>query len=402
MKARINTAKTLSLYYPPSSTLDTPRVLVYDSDDTLVTTILLTPSSTFANLYIADTTYTFTQVGEYTLKYQEVVATVYTTIYTEDLQVGTDPTSDVVLSATVGATRVLDDSVVGDIVSTVQCVVLDADDAVVETVAAAYSASESGYVADLSPISTEGDYFLLWDDDGTYVFVEQVLGLTPKSYEQVTLEAYETAGSQAVPHTSTKVLFSRQSDMFPVAQDITDSNGLVSVVLPPDTYIASLDKSGTVFSRNNVKLEVVDTSIYEGSNDFRYETDAYTPTFDPDVSAVATATLYADLYDFMGTPMRDTEILVSLAQGPENLSGTAVFGTSQVFKTDKNGHVEFDLVQGAVVTVTIMSHSVRKTVTVPSGDDALTPTNLLDLMSAAPDVFDIVVVDIPAAPRRSI
>ena len=328
----------------------------------------------------------------------------FTVVLTDVLQVGLDPVSAVVISTTVGPTRVIDDGEVGDITSTVDCKVLDSTDTVVETVSAPYAAAESGYVAPLSPFATEGDFFLIWIDDGVPIRVDHVLAVVPKEFELVTLEAFFTdSSSQAIPHVGTTVLFSRKSDGFPVAQDVTDSNGFVSVVLPPDIYLVTLDKTGTTYSRNNVKLEVVDISSVEtGSNDFRLESESFAPTLTPPAAAVATATIFANLYEFDGTPMRNTEVLVALAQGPENLSGNAVFGTAKVFKTDQNGYVEFEMVQGIVVTVAIMSHSLRKTITIPSGVPAMTPTNLLDLMSTAPDTFDIVVVDIPAAPRRSI
>jgi hypothetical protein len=397
LKARINTARQIPLFYT-AALLDTPRVKIYDADATLLDTILLTSSSTLANLYLSDEDYTFTAVGTYTLKFEHLVATVYTVVFTDTLIVGLDPTTDVELSDTTGPTLILDDAVVGDITSTVTCDVLDDTDTVVETVAATYSAATSGYEADLSPIDSEGSYYIVWYDDGVFEHYQELLGLVPKEYELVSMEVFYTTGSAAIPHVGTTVLFLRTSDEEPIAQDVTDSSGFVSVVIPPDEYYVILSKSGVVYSRNNVEIVVVDTTTKVG-NDFQYESDYLTPTFFPLASAVDTATLYANLYNFDGTPMGDTDILISLEQGPGNFSNNVVFGHSVVVKTNKSGYVTFDLVQGITVTVTIMSHSLRRTIVVPS---VVGPTDIMTLLATAEDVFDIVTVDIPATPRRSL
>jgi hypothetical protein len=402
LKARLNTDRTIVLYYPPDAALVNPRVKVFDPDGVLAATINLTQSTVLANVYIAEDPYTPLLVGPHTLKFEKDVASIFEVFLVDELQVGLDPVSDFALSATASFTKTLDDSIVGDITSTVTVDVLDTTDTVLENVTAPYTALDSAYVASLSPISAEGVYLLIWYDDSVVVHVDELLGLIPRAYEPVTIEVFKTEGSAAVPHESTKVLLSRELGGLPISQDITDASGLVNFTVPPDRYIITLEKSGTVFSRNNVEFQVIDPQLEEGTNDFRLETGSFQPTFDPELSVLSTAVLFADLFNFDGTPMRDTEVLVSLAQGPENFSGNAVFGTAKVFCTDKNGHVEFSLVQGIVVTVTIMSHSVRKTITVPSGAAAATPTNLLDLMNAASDVFDIIIVDIPEPPRRTL
>lgn len=247
-------------------------------------------------------------------------------------------------------------------------------------------------------INTEGIYQLLWYDDGVLKVVEEKVGFKPRGKELVKLTVADVDGS-STPYMDTTVVFSRKSDGVPIEEAVTDSVGQVSVQLPPDEYIVSVKKDGTVFSTNNPTFTVVDLERTDGTNIFAMACASFAATFKTTQPSVSLCRLYADLYTFDGTPMRNTEVLLHLVQGPQDYSGVGSFGTSKVVKTDQNGHVEFDLIQGSKVEVAIMSHSLRRTITVPSSAG---PTNLLTLLSGADDPFDIKQVTIPDAPRRSV
>ena len=126
------------------------------------------------------------------------------------------------------------------------------------------------------------------------------------------------------------------------------------------------------------------------------------PTYTDPVSPADLCTVYATLYMMDGKPLANAAVHVRLIQAPQLYSGTGVFDTNKVYKTDANGRVEFDLVQGIKVEVSIAPLSLRRTIEVPSGDDAVEKVNLLTLLSGSDDVFDIISPTVPAAPRRTL
>jgi len=274
-----------------------------------------------------------------------------------------------------------------------------------------------------------------------------------------------TPGGNSVPHKGTTVLFSHFTTGIPVLQSITNNTGQVDVHLDPDTYILTIKKDGVAFSKNNWKVTVDDVT----SQNVSVDVGSFEASFEVKQPPVPVCKLYADLVNFNGVPMRDTDILFQLMQGPSNFEGFTVFGTSFVKKTDKRGHVEADVVRGATVEVSIMSHALRRTITVPSGTVSITSstvsgattsivtptahglsdgseikvsghsvgaldgthevtvvndttftvpvalasngtggtfeitkTNLLALLSAGTDSFDIKSITIPSAPRRTL
>ena len=103
-----------------------------------------------------------------------------------------------------------------------------------------------------------------------------------------------------------------------------------------------------------------------------------------------------------GKPLSNAAIHVRLIQAPSLFDGVGVFDTNRVYKTDANGKVEFDLVQGIKIEVSIAPLSLRRIIDVPSGEDAEDKVNLLTLLSGADDVFDIISPTIPSAPRRTL
>ena len=398
--ARLDTARILTFYYP-SGLLPTPRVVVSDGATTLAT-ISLSSSAFLANLLIASTALTVTSVGTFTLTLQESDGLGgFTTVLTDVLRVGLDPVSPIALS-TVG-TQVfrLDDAIVGNTTSTVTLQVVKQDDTLHESViTAAYDASEGVYKATTTTaVSAEGTYSLIWFDDGAVTQVDTLVAFVPRGFETVQVQVVDTSGGSTVPYTATQVLFSK-ADGTAYASATTNSSGLVSVQLPPAAWVVSLLKNNTTFSTNNTPLTVTNMAIAaEGvNNNFTVNVESFAAVFTSATAPASTCLLSASLFDFEGLPLIGNDVIVELHQGPSNFSGSGVFGQSKVFKTDTNGYVEFNILQGTVVTISVVGHSFRRKVTVP----ALATANFITLAAASADLFDIVEVSIPDAPRRSI
>ena len=398
--ARLDTPRILTFYYP-SGLLTAPRVVVSNGATTLET-IALSPSAFLANLLIADTALTVSSLGTYTLTLQESDgAGGYTTVLTDTLRVGLDPVSPFILSSSATQIFRLDDSVVGDTTSTVTLQIVSQSDALHEPViSAVYDAAESVYKATTATaISDEGTYSLIWFDDGSVSRVDTLVAFVPRGYETVQVQVVDTSSGSTVPYTATQVLFSEPSGTA-YTSATTNNDGLVSVQLPPAKWVVSLLKNNTTFSSNNSEVTVVNMETAEDdvNNNFTINVESFAATFSAEGAPGKTCLLSAHLFDFEGKPLRGNDVIVELHQGPSNFSGSGVFGQSKVFKTDSNGYVEFNVMQSVVVTISIVGHAFRRKITVPE----LVSANFLNLAATSEDLFDIVEVNIPDAPRRSI
>jgi len=116
-----------------------------------------------------------------------------------------------------------------------------------------------------------------------------------------------------------------------------------------------------------------------------------------DSSDLILATL--DLSDLDGNALADADVAIYLRYVPPLLVGSvAVLGKELLWTTDEDGHIEEYLPRGAVVDVAILGTNIVRQVTVPSTG---TSFSLFDEVAAADDVFQIQVLDIPEAVRRS-
>lgn len=107
-----------------------------------------------------------------------------------------------------------------------------------------------------------------------------------------------------------------------------------------------------------------------------------------------------DLVDARGVAMQGQVIsFYSLAQ-PLEVEGFAVALSREpiVIETDTSGHAEVTLVRGVLVRVVFEGTSLIREITVP---DAAT-FDILGLVGTAPDIFQVVEPNLPAAPRRVI
>jgi hypothetical protein len=222
-------------------------------------------------------------------------------------------------------------------------------------------------------------------------------------FEKVAFTVATLEGSNGTPHTGA-TLYVSKADGSAVTQGVVESDGSVTFEIEPGDYIGTLDKSGVFYSVNNLTFTVVDTLIVDPevgqlNNNLHFVAESFTPTITPISPPASLCALFADLYRMDGSPLANAEVVVTLLQKPELFSGIGVYDTKKLYKTDYNGHVEFSLVQGIQIEVSIAPLSLRRVITVPS---AAGPTNILTLLSGADDPFDILTPNIPAAPRRTL
>ena len=364
----------------------------------------------------------FTTTGQYTvlIKYDGSVITRRT------VDVGSSPVTDYPLGA--ATTVFIDDHFVGGQNETVTFKLLSSTGVLSSSGAAAFSVPNSGY-AFSATFSTEGTYYAVWYKEiggvATPFEVEEILiGTSSSVNEPVTITVANTSevlqnnvrvvvhsvtSANSIKDTTGNTVYTTGSR---VADAYTDSSGDVNLELPPGTYVVTLAKTGYVFSPNNGTLTVSDSNtkapdpampwVPKKLQKQHIISNAFQANLGNPTSPVNTCTLYATLYKMTGEPLRNATVSVALVDKPQLLSGNAVFDTKITAKTDENGYVSFDLAQGVTVEVAIAPLSLRRTITVPSGDDAASPVNILTLMSGADDPFDIVTPNIPAAPRRTL
>jgi hypothetical protein len=269
------------------------------------------------------------------------------------------------------------------------------------TVAAAYDTALAGYKA-AHTFSTADDYFVVWLKEiggtPTPVVAQAYAVREPTDKQTVYITASTLSGNNGNPHIGTTVIASdadgNQSD-----KAVTASDGSCVLQLLPGTYTISLIKTGSVYSKNNVSVVIVDTDTDTGNNTFILITEVYIPTVSDPATPASLSLLTLQLFKMNGTPLKGADVVVTLVTRPLLFSGAGVFDTKTVYVTDANGYLEFSLVQGIEVEVVIVPLSLRRVITVPADAG---PNNLLTSMSTANDPMDIIVPNIPAAPSRTL
>lgn len=251
-----------------------------------------------------------------------------------------------------------------------------------------------------------GDHSVVWYQEVDSLEVpfraERIFITTPPAREVIRFLAATVAGNGGTPHTNTTVVV-MDEDQEVVGRAVTDQQGQVVMSLMPGRYTAALVKSGASFSTNNITFSVAHgVTGTQGSLVplFTYARAISTLhcSFTDDSPTVPTCTLSATLYRMDGSPLRHAAVRVALLHRPELFGGAAVFDTDLLFSTDTNGRVQFQLVRGIQVEISIAPLSLRRIITVPDAAEA----NILTLMSQAPDLFEIVTPVLPAAAKRSL
>jgi len=266
---------------------------------------------------------------------------------------------------------------------------------------APYNAATLAYEVAAYTFLTAGDFFVVWYRDiggtATPQGVQHVLILTPVGRFESTF----VAGSTASKHVNAKVIVS-EPDGTLVQTGWTGADGKVLLDLDPATYTVSLIKTAITYSVNNWVCEVRDPSDGLGNNTFELLTAAFSPTTTDPTPPKDFATLFLRLFDMTGLPVRGANVTLTMVDPPTILVTNTVWDTSRCWTTDSNGYVEMRVLQGVQLDVSITPLSLRRRITVPSGDDAANPVNLATLISSASDAFDILALTIDTAPRRNL
>jgi len=275
---------------------------------------------------------------------------------------------------------------------------------------APYAIGVDGYVIQNHTFTTAQEAYVVWHDAGVQTHLTHYLITPAEAKEVVQITAGRTSGLNGTPHTITTVTVS-ELDGTQVAQGVTDIAGSLRLEIPPGEYIFTLTKAGSSFTTNNFsytvfnsKLEASDPYLYsepEGTDvqAIQLISEVFNPTVTSPPSPASLCTLYATLYHMNGTPVKNATVHVGLIHRPQLFSGTAVFDTQRTYTTDSNGYVEFSLVQGIQVDVSIAPLSLKRRIEVP---DNAGPINLMTLMSGADDPFDVLVPNIISAPKRTL
>lgn len=411
MRVKLGTSAVLS-FFDSSSVIGAEAftATIKGPDGETIATPSLTAVISFPDLYLSESV-DFSTVGQYAVTYTYNEDTV---VSAGTIQVGADPVSD--HPRTMEVDLLVDNRLAGGTDKTVQLAIIDSEGEVfLAADAAAYDADLASYKR-AATFNDAGQYFLVWtkEVEGTQLpfHVDSILILTPSGAETCVFTAATLEGNNGNPHQSTVLVVSKEDGTY-VADTLTDVVGDAALDLNPGNYLVSLIKTGTVFTNNNFPIKVLNTRevssdplLYSATASevqaFQLVTTSLAPTYSDPASPADMCTLYATLYKMNGKPLSNAVVHVRLVQAPSLYDGAGVFDTNRVYKTDANGRLEFDLIQGITVEVSIAPLSLRRVVEVPSGDDALEKVNLLTLLSGADDVFDIISPKVPAAPRRTL
>lgn len=326
-----------------------------------------------------------------------------TTVWSDHLDVGSDRFTDFPLGEEV---RLRLPAGIPTPSATVTARLVSPLGVVVGVVAASFSAQTYAFeFAHTFALTDAGDWGVvwLWQQAGDtapipHAVTDMVL-CRPVGQELIRFVAAAWEGNGGTAHSSTTIVVSHADSLAQAAQGVTNQAGGLQLALYPGVYRATLYRADVVFSVNNFTFTVMEGDTGKGTVHLISEKLAITAT--PPAAIAPMCRLYADVFRMDGSPLFNAAVQVSLQHGPQSFSGTGVFDTCMTRRTDSNGHVEFDLVQGIRVEVLVAPLSLRRIITVPSGSDAASPVNLLTLLSQADDLFDIIVPNIPAAAKRS-
>lgn len=119
------------------------------------------------------------------------------------------------------------------------------------------------------------------------------------------------------------------------------------------------------------------------------------------VSSTNTIIGRLDLVGLDGHPLANVAVTVYNGFQHTLVEGKLVAESQQTKLTDDNGHVEFALVRGVRMTVSVSGTSIVRDVTVPT-DAAITLFSLLSDAGSVDDVFTVQVPDLVYAEKRSL
>jgi hypothetical protein len=390
------------------STLTDLELSIYDDDDDLVVTSSAS-AITPLGLYVTDDIWLALANGRYTMNW---VSTLGSIDVTETLLVASHPTGNE--EVTIPSSPFIDGltTALGDV--TLDVYQVEDDGTLTLWGSSPYPTTESTQFLgryetdDKITFSQEGYYIFEWQSAGVpaqkaveVVYVGAVRGL-----QEVVVYVIDNTVDPNVPLEQVTVLASL-SDPTPIEQKVTDSQGRASFSLQSGTeYVFTVRKDGYSFNRNNLTFTPQDTTcddVPAALNTMFFFTGTFQPTFDPeqalDLSQLSKMTFR--VVNMQGLPIVSYIVMVSNNYIPmsKTVGSTeyAVLGSPIELTTDENGYAETYLVRGMEVEVAFEGTPVRRTITVP--DQA--SFELIGLVTAAGDPFDINEPNIPTGIRRS-
>lgn len=395
MKAKLGSNKTL-FFFDSGAVVVNPTLLTAQvkSGATVVATLTFSTTPAVPNLY-RSSSLLISKAGQY-----EVVFLYNGVAQLSDyLEVDVNPITDYPIGQAVNLK--LPSAGIG-INATITARIVTASGTVTNPISAPYSSAVAAYQAPYT-FTTANDYCVIWfqaiNNVPTPIRADALFVVVPTGREKVVFVAGDGANpNTSLPYVSTKLVVTDTAGAW-VAQAVTNASRQATLELAPGDYRATLVKSPYVYSVNNFNFTVNTTPT---NQTIQLNTGALSVTVSPEQQVAPVCRLYADLYRMTGQPLTNAVVRVALVDRPQLFSGTPVMDTDLAFHTDDHGHVEFDLVQGIRIEVSVAPLSLRRIVTVPSGQAAANPVNLMTLMAAAPDLFDIIAPQLPAAAKRSL
>jgi hypothetical protein len=393
MNARTQTARVIHYFDTAGQIADATLLVgsVVDASDTEVAALTMTEVASTPDLLLSNAI-TLSQTGQYTVKWTYDG----TLLSTEQLIVGFDHNPNQEPGAEGDLRYYFDEG------ETVTALIVDSTGTVVGSAeSATYSADLLGYEVSDYVFALPGDYFIIWRrsvvGQAVPVQVDHWFVYTPRNRFSSSFTLTTEDGGTA--HEAVRILVS-ESDGTPVVEIESDAAGQASTNLNPGSYVVTLKKTGVVFDINNWVIEVVDPLLDDaGNNVFNFQQDVFLPTFATNTPPSALATLFLNLFDMQGRPFVGAQVLVTLVGELKVFGSNTLWDTSQVFKTDASGHVEFPVVQGVELEVQITPLNISRRFTVP---ESAGPHNIGTLAANADDPFDILAVVTTTAPRRTL
>lgn len=241
-------------------------------------------------------------------------------------------------------------------------------------------------------------------------------GSNPLSFAQVASQISSQSGSRLSAYIDSEggLVIEAIQPGLASRLSIILSEGAILLGLPtmePDSLTTGKD------ARPNLVLgqETYALRDYFGSRDYDYRTRFLNSTTgaqsEPSVSSsptnavgVSTSNVIIGFIDLVfqdGNALEGAEVHLYTDSGGSLVDGKLVTGASIVKYTDEAGHVEFQVVRGQRLTVSIQGTNHVRTFTTPT-DPAIKRFNFLDPTIADQDVFTVSVPEIIAAERRTL
>jgi len=195
--------------------------------------------------------------------------------------------------------------------------------------------------------------------------------------EQVNISLTDSAHDDA-PVVGAKINVWNAAGTAFVTFGTSGADGLTSLLLDPGSYLVKTFKAGLSAGSKTVTVEDTDSLQTFGIS---VESVEITAPSSPNMCRI-----YADFIDQTGDAVENFEVSVTNLFDPSASSGLAVVESSASYSTNAVGHIEFDVVIGTRVKVSLITTGLTRDFTVPNQPTS----NLLTLLGSATDPFKVV------------